>query len=98
MRIACCSALLALCMIVGVASGASAAERCVAYGDDNTDFTWLLCPAGEKYERQYRYFGVWSKFYGVKSYTGACDWSAPKSSWVCPEKVIRCDAKRCGTS
>ena len=43
--------------------GAAAAERCVAYRDENTDFTWRLCPGGEKYERQYLYFGVWSNFH-----------------------------------
>jgi hypothetical protein len=79
-------------------SAAEAQDRCVAYGDANTDFTWRLCPAGEKYERQYRYFGVWSNFYSVKSYTGKCDWSAEKSSWQCPDRTIRCDSKRCGTS
>jgi hypothetical protein len=91
-------ALVAICVVAAFASAANAADGCVAYGNEKTDFTWRLCPAGQKYERQYLYFGVWSSFYGVKSYTGACDWSAPKSSWICPDRTIRCDAKRCGTS
>jgi hypothetical protein len=98
MKYACCSALIALFAVATLASRAMAADGCVAYGNDKTDFTWRLCPAGEKYERQYLYFGVWSSFYSVKSFTGACNWSATKSSWICPDRTIRCDAKRCGTS
>src|SRR5438105_14374640 len=92
------SAAAALCVAAALASSANAADRCVAYGDEKTDFTWRLCPAGEKYERQYLYFGVWSKFYPVRSFTGACNWSVGKSSWVCPDRTIRCDAKGCSAS
>jgi hypothetical protein len=53
-----CLALVAVWLTGASACGATAAERCVAYGDENTDFTWRLCPGGEKYERQYLYFGV----------------------------------------
>src|ERR1700704_2579754 len=79
-------ALVAVWIASASVSGAKAADGCVAYGDSKTDFTWRLCPAGEKYERQYRYFGVWGSFYSVRSRTGKCDWSASKSSWVCPDK------------
>jgi hypothetical protein len=75
---------------------AQAGERCLAYGDEKTDFTWRLCPAGEKYERQYLYFGIWSSFYSVPSDVGACVWSVGKSSWVCPDRTIRCNLNRCG--
>src|SRR6478736_3749176 len=91
------AAAIVACAIPITTYGAKAADRCTAYGDVKTDFTWRLCPAGEKYERQYRYFGVWSEFYRVSSETGACRWSAPQSSWVCPERTIRCDARGCGT-
>ena len=98
MKFAVCSLLIALSAIASFGSDAMAADGCVAYGNDKTDFTWRLCPGGEKYERQYRYFGVWSNFYRVTSETGACNWSATRSSWVCPDRTIRCDAKRCGVS
>ncbi len=75
---------------------ANAADGCVAYGDQKTDFTWRLCPAGAKFERQYYYFGVWSNFYPVSSDAGACTWSPARSSWTCPDRTIRCDARRCG--
>jgi hypothetical protein len=96
----CCSALViaALCAFAVLSLPARAADRCVAYGDAKTDFTWRLCPAGEKYERQYLYFGVWSNFYSVKSFTGKCDWSAAKSSWLCPDRTIKCDGGRCGAN
>src|SRR5262245_2784296 len=93
-------ACVALIGLAAAAAGApvpvQAQDRCVAYGDERTDFTWRLCPAGEKYERQYLYFGLWSNFTRVKSYTGKCDWSAAKSSWICPDRTIRCTATRCG--
>jgi hypothetical protein len=88
---------LAVSATAGLASAAAAQDRCVAYGNERTDFTWRLCPAGEKYERQYLYFGVWSNFYRVKSFTGTCAWSPAKSSWLCPEKMIACSADRCRT-
>ena len=87
-------ALVAVWIAAASVSSAKAADGCVDYGDTKTDFTWRLCPAGEKYERQYRYFGVWSDFYRVNSYTGACNWSADR--WVCPDRTIRCTATRCG--
>jgi hypothetical protein len=87
--------LAAILSLTALAANASAADRCVSYGDEKTDFTWRLCPAGEKYERQYLYFGVWSNFYRVDSSTGACDWSQPKSGWICPDRAVRCDSKRC---
>jgi hypothetical protein len=86
----------AIWLVAACASGATAAQRCVAYGDEKTDFTWRLCPGGEKYERQYLYFGVWSNFHRVGSDAGACSWSASRSSWVCPDRTIRCDTKHCG--
>ena len=89
-----CTALAAV-WLAGAACGATAAERCVAYGDETTDFTWRLCPGGEKYERQYLYFGVWSNFHRVANDAGACRWSPARLSWVCPDRTIRCDAKRC---
>jgi hypothetical protein len=89
-------AVVAALFIVACMSGARAADGCVAYGDEKTDFTWRLCPAGEKYERQYLYFGAWGKFYRVNSDAGACNWSPARSSWVCPDRTIRCDARRCG--
>lgn len=82
--------------LLGLPSAAMAADRCAAYGDTSTDFTWRLCPGGEKYERQYLYFGVWGNFYRVHSRAGACNWSAARSSWVCPDRTIRCDARQCG--
>jgi hypothetical protein len=98
----CCSALVATLVVLGASTtfpaGANAQDRCVAYGDPKTDFTWRLCPAGEKYERQYLYFGVWTNFYSVKSHTGKCDWVVAQSSWRCPDRTIRCDASRCGAS
>ena len=89
-------ALVAVWMAAASVSGAQAADGCIAYGDSKTDFTWRLCPAGEKYERQYRYFGVWSDFYRVNSYTGVCNWSAERATWTCPDRAIRCTATRCG--
>ena len=89
-------ALAAIWLVAASATGATAAERCVAYGDEKTDFTWRLCPSGEKYERQYLYFGAWSNFHRVASDAGACRWSGARSNWVCPDRTIRCDAKRCG--
>ena len=91
------SVLLALCAAAFLSAAAGAAERCVAYGDERTDFTWRLCPAGEKYERQYLYFGFWSSFYRVNSDAGACRWSLRQSSWLCPDRKVRCDANHCGT-
>ena len=90
--------LIAISAVSFLASTAAFADSCVAYGNEKTDFTWRLCPAGQKYERQYIYFGAWSKFYSVHADTGACSWSALKSSWICPDRMIRCDAKRCGLS
>jgi hypothetical protein len=91
-------ALVAICTLAAFAPVAKAADGCAAYGDEKTDFTWRLCPAGEKYERRYLYFGVWSKFYRVNGDSGACSWSVTKSSWVCPDRTIRCDPRRCGRS
>jgi len=96
MKSAVLSALVALSAVAASISGARADDGCVAYGDSKTDFTWRLCPAGEKYERQYLYFGVWGNFYRVDSRTGACSWSAASSSWVCPDRTVRCSAARCG--
>jgi hypothetical protein len=95
MKYLACLALAAIWLVTVSASGGMAAERCVAYGDENTDFTWRLCPGGEKYERQYLYFGAWSNFHRVASDAGACSWSAARLSWICPDRRIRCDAKRC---
>ena len=88
----------AVCGLVACVSAANAADPCVSYGDARGDFTWRLCPVGEKYERQYLYFGFWSEFYKVGSSTGACNWSAINASWVCPDRTIRCDRGRCGKS
>lgn len=88
-------ALVAVWLTGASAYGATAAERCVAYGDENTDFTWRLCPGGEKYERQYLYFGVWSNFHRVANDAGACRWWPARLNWTCPDRTIRCDAKRC---
>jgi hypothetical protein len=95
MKYLACLALAAIWLVAVSASGATAAERCVAYGDEKTDFTWRLCPGGEKYERQYLYFGAWSNFHRVASDAGACSRSEARLSWVCPDRTIRCDAKRC---
>jgi hypothetical protein len=91
-------ALFAAYLTFGFAAAAQPAEGCVAYGDEKTDFTWRLCPAGEKFERQYRYFGVWSDFYKVRSDAGACNWSAGSSAWMCPDRTIRCDSRKCSAS
>ena len=88
-------ALTAIWFLGASTGGMAAVERCVAYGDENTDFTWRLCPDGEKYERQYRYYGVWSRFYRVARDVGACQWSPLRSSWICPDVVIRCNTERC---
>jgi hypothetical protein len=96
MKYAVCPALVVIWVLAASACPSEAADGCVAYGDKKTDFTWRLCPAGEKYERQYLYFGAWSKFHRVNSDAGACNWAAVRSSWVCPDRVISCDAKRCG--
>ena len=96
MKYAVCSALVATWVVTISGFGAMGADGCVAYGDEKTDFTWRLCPAGVKYERQYLYFGAWGNFQRVNSNTGACNWSAARSSWVCPDRTIRCDAQRCG--
>jgi hypothetical protein len=90
------TALIALSAIMAFASSARATERCVAYGDPDTDYTWRLCPGGEKYERRYFYFGIWSRFYRVESGAGECHWAPARSSWVCAGRTIQCDAKRCG--
>ena len=90
-----CLALTAIWLIGASAYGATGAERCVAYGDETTDFTWRLCPGGEKYERQYLYFGIWSNFRQVASDAGACSWSPARLNWICPDRTIRCDAKHC---
>jgi hypothetical protein len=50
--------LVALCSLAAFAPVAKADDGCAAYGEEKTDFTWRLCPAGEKYERRYVYFGV----------------------------------------
>jgi len=96
MKCVLCLVLAVIWLVAASASGATAAERCVAYGDEKTDFTWRLCPGGEKYERQYLYFGAWSNFHRVTSDAGACRWSAARLSWVCPDRTIQCDGKRCG--
>ena len=88
--------LLAICALGAFTPVAKAADGCAAYGDEKTEFTWRLCPAGEKFERRYLYFGVWSDFYQVNSDSGECSWSAAKSSWVCPDRTIRCYRSRCG--
>jgi hypothetical protein len=91
--------LLSVCVAFSAAafcsSGAVAAGQCVDYGDEKTEFTWHLCPGGVKYERQYLYFGIWSSFYEVESGEGACSWSPRQSSWLCPERTVRCDAYKC---
>ena len=74
MKYAICSALVAIWGVAS-ASNTKATDGCVAYGNEKTDFTWRLCPAGEKYERQYHYFGVWGKFYRVNSDAGTA-WTA----------------------
>jgi hypothetical protein len=96
MKFVACLAPAVIWLVAASASGATAAERCAAYGDQKTDFTWRLCPGGEKYERQYLYFGAWSNFRRVASDAGACSWSAARLSWICPDRTIQCDAKRCG--
>ena len=72
MKYLACLALAAIWLVAASASGAMAAERCVAYGDEKTDFTWRLCPGGEKYERQYLYFGAWSNFHRTVEITPTC--------------------------
>lgn len=89
------TAFLALCAAAFLSGEAQAAGRCVAYGDESTDFTWRLCPGGEKYERQYLYFGFWSSFHRVNGDAGVCRWSPRQSSWQCPDRTIRCDANHC---
>jgi hypothetical protein len=89
--------VIAFALLAGV-SALKAADGCISYGDEKTDFTWRLCPAGEKYERQYLYFGFWSSFYRVPEDSGACRWWATKSTWVCPGRVIHCDARRCSAN
>jgi hypothetical protein len=96
MKYLACPALVAIWLVAASASGATAADGCAAYGGEKTDFTRRLCPAGEKYERQYLYFGAWGKFYRVTSDVGACSWWAARLSWVCPDRRIQCDAKHCG--
>ena len=88
--------LIAIFAVAAFTTAAMASDRCVPYGDENTEFTWRLCPSGEKFERQYLYFGAWSRYYPVRSDSGECRWSGANSSWICPEKTIRCDARRCG--
>ncbi|MCC6780068.1 MAG: hypothetical protein IT537_26115 [Hyphomicrobiales bacterium] len=90
-----CAALVAFVTALACAPGASAADACASYGDERTDFTWLLCPDGKKYERQYRYFGVWSDFYPVPGNAGACTWSGARSAWICPDATIVCNGLRC---
>jgi hypothetical protein len=96
MKSAVLSAFVAIWTLAIPFSGAKAADGCVDYGNPKTDFTWRLCPKGEKYERQYLYFGVWGDFYRVNSQTGACNWTADRASWVCPDRTIGCTAARCG--
>ena len=98
MKYALWSALVVAIALAAGSSDAKAMDGCISYGDEKTDFTWRLCPAGEKYERQYLYFGIWSGFYRVPSDAGACRWGISKSIWGCPGKTIRCDAKRCSAS
>jgi hypothetical protein len=95
MKIVVCSIVIATALMAIIQAPAHAADGCVAYGDRNTDFTWRLCPAGGKYERQYLYFGAWSDFYPINSDAGACRWSVSDSSWRCPDRTIRCDARKC---
>ena len=89
-------ALAAFLALAAFPAGAQARGGCVAYGDEETDFTWRLCPHGEKYERRYLYYGAWTGYYRVGAGSGACDWSAARSSWICPDKTVRCDGRRCG--
>lgn len=69
--------------------------RCAPYGDEDTEYTWMLCPGGEKYERRYLYYGFWSEYYPVKSDAGACGWSAASSRWKCPDQTFRCNGNGC---
>ena len=46
MKYVVCPALVAVWLVAASASGATAADGCVAYGDEKTDFTWRLRPAG----------------------------------------------------
>ena len=73
----------------------SAQNQCIAYGDETAEFTWRLCPNGEKYERQYLYYGFWSEFYPVESNAGECRWAAARSTWLCPDGEIYCDRAGC---
>jgi hypothetical protein len=98
MKYSACLVLAAALAVAAHGTQAQTANGCISYGNQKTDFTWRLCPAGEKYERQYRYFGVWSDFYRVASDAGACNWVANRSGWVCPDRTIKCDTRRCGVS
>jgi hypothetical protein len=98
MKYALCPALVAICALAAFTPVAKAVDGRAAYGDEKTDFYLATVPAGEKYERRYLYFGVWSNFYRVNSDSGECSWSVAKSSWVCPDKTIRCGPKRCRPS
>jgi hypothetical protein len=49
MKYALYSALVAIWAIAVFASVAKADDRCFAYDDEKTDFTWRLCPAGENF-------------------------------------------------
>ena len=87
--------LLAICAVtlsVNI-SHAQSNRGCVAYGDTDTDFTWLLCPNGQKYERQYQYFGMWSSYYTVPAATGKCLWQSPR--WTCRDAKFVCSAGSC---
>lgn len=85
-----------LLMFVLVAPSVVTAQSnatCVAHGDNGTDFTWLLCPHGVKYERQYQYWGMWSTYYPVSSNTGECRWQTPR--WQCGQLQYLCAASGC---
>ena len=70
MKYALCPALVAICALAAFTPVAKAVDGRAAYGDEKTDFYLATVPAGEKYERRYLYFGVWSNFYRVNSDSG----------------------------
>lgn len=83
-----------LILLVFLATPTAAAEPggCSVYGASDEATQWRLCPDGTIYERNYRYYGLWSSWQRPHpNVTAPCLWHRTEKVWRCPDRTVRCD-------
>ena len=69
---------------------------CVQLGNKSTDQrVWWLCPRGEVFEAEYRYYGNWSDPYPLRTQYAPCPWMEHVSAWLCTSARYACTTTAC---